>query len=321
MRDEHYREHLAIEIQEIPGVEDPEKDEIQPLLFDLVKADKVDAVRALQKQFLALPRGDEDALRKHAASFGSTAMIDLIMSFQKTNYLADFLRAAVQAGNNDIFKHLLARRQDHGTVMYPSEYPWILMDILASDSEDLFEAWENYVDIDMTTCDDHMRKKRLKYYSGQKLIGATAGHPGRENCLLSIWERIGLLKSSNRTSLGSALVNVAATTCSVKLARHLVSYGAEVDYRLSDRYLTPLHHAARQDSAAAAEMMQYLLLQGADPELDAGRSGLGIRDEKGAKAISKWLGMTWDEVVAKAKEERSEIKEQSVQSWQPGSST
>ena len=35
----------------------------------------------------------------------------------------------------------------------------------------------------------------------------------------------------------------------------------------------------------------------------AGKAKLKIRDEKGAKGIAKWLGMSWDELVAKAKDE------------------
>jgi ankyrin repeat protein len=92
-----------------------------------------------------------------------------------------------------------------------------------------------------------------------------------------------------------------------KLAKYFVDHGAEVDFRRSHLYLTALHHAARQNSAAAAEMMKYLLLQGANPELMAGRARLRIRDEKGAKGIAQWLGMSWDELVAKAKEEREKI--------------
>ena len=111
--------------------------------------------------------------------------------------------------------------------------------------------------------------------------------------------------------LGDALVNVASTTCSVKLAEFLVKGGAKVDHRRSPRYPTPLNHAARQTTAGAAEMMKFLLFYGADPEAKpSGASlrirygSLRIRDEKGAKGISKWLGMSWEELVTKAKEER-----------------
>ena len=59
MRDDHYRDHIATGPLEIPHAENPEPDEIQPLLFDLVKAGKVEAVRNLLCQFQALPLGDQ----------------------------------------------------------------------------------------------------------------------------------------------------------------------------------------------------------------------------------------------------------------------
>ena len=97
---------------------------------------------------------------------------------------------------------------------------------------------------------------------------------------------------------------MASSTCSITLAKALIEYGATVDDRRSSLYLTPLHCAARQTSAAAADLMKMLLFAGADPEAKAGRAKLRISEEKGAKGISKWLGMSWDELVARAKEER-----------------
>jgi hypothetical protein len=68
--------------------------------------------------------------------------------------------------------------------------------------------------------------------------------------------------------------------------------------------MTALHHAARQTSAEAAELMKFLLFAGADPEASARRAKLKISEERGARAISKWLDISWDDLVAQAKEER-----------------
>ncbi|KAJ5826600.1 hypothetical protein N7447_003363 [Penicillium robsamsonii] len=67
--------------------------------------------------------------------------------------------------------------------------------------------------------------------------------------------------------------------------------------------------AAAKKTREAAELMKLLLLAGADPNAFHQRTkdsepkspGMG----KGAKQISKWLGMTWDELVKWAAEQRS----------------
>jgi hypothetical protein len=307
MRDNHYLDHIASGPQEIPHAEIPEADEIQPLLFDLVKADKVDVVRNLQDQISALPTSIRNALEECAASFGSAAMIDLIQPFHGGEFPYSSLRSSIRAANIDAFKHLLSRSKDIECTFGDVTYSFILSDVLVSDSEEFFEEWERYIDVEFKSVKKSKPVPFGERYSRPYVIRATAGHPGRENLLISIWEKTLVLKSFGRAYLGSAVVNVAATTCSVRLAKYFVDYGAEVDFRRSALYLTALHHAARQNSAAAAEMMKYLLLQGADPELMAGRAHLRIRDEKGAKGIAQWLGMSWDELVTKTKEEREKI--------------
>jgi len=305
MRDNHYLDHRASGPQEIPHAEIPEADEIQPLLFDLVRADKVDVVRSLSDQIGALPYSIRDALAECAASFGSAAMIDLFQPFRRDEFPFVALQASIRAANIDVFKHLLSRSKYSDATR--RSYSNLVSDVSVTDSEEIFEEWERYIEVEFKSWKKKNSVPFGERYTSPFVIRATAGHPGRENLLITIWEKTIDLKSFGHLYLGSALVNVAATTCSVELAKYFVDRGAEVDFRRSFLYLTPLHHAARQNSAAAAEMMKYLLLQGADPDLTAGRAHLRIRDEKGAKGIAQWLGMSWDELVAKTKEEREKI--------------
>ena len=81
----------------------------------------------------------------------------------------------------------------------------------------------------------------------------------------------------------------------------------------SQSYITPLHHAVIHDTSEAAELVKFLLYLGADPEAfstsipSTGSIVRRIKDKKGAKRISKWLGISWDELVEKAKAERPNI--------------
>jgi hypothetical protein len=233
-------------------------------------------------------------------------MIDLITpdGLFKGYFGFELLKSSIQGKNLETVKHLLSRCKNYRIANEQGiPYSTVLDEVLMSDSEEMFEEWERYIDIQFRT-----RKSRYKIPFGEEytrldVLRATAGHPRRVQLLLFLWEKIDLGKILGRHYLGSALVNVAMTTCSVKLAKFLVDCGAGVDYRRSDRYLTPLQHAARQTSAEAAEMMKFLLFCGANPEDTAGSASLRIQDEKGAKGIAKWLGISWDDLVAKAKDE------------------
>lgn len=97
------------------------------------------------------------------------------------------------------------------------------------------------------------------------------------------------------------LRRVVDSGSSVRVAKFLIERGARVDDKGTGRY-TVLHKAARQTTAAAAEMVKFLLLQGADP--DVRRAGKLPRDLPGAQNISRWLGVTWDELVESTRCER-----------------
>jgi Ankyrin repeat len=308
MRDEHLGRFHQEEALRVCTLEKPDANEIQPLLFDLVKADKVDVVKTLLSELNGLPDSTKHELRKLAARSGSPAMVDLIVPFRENEFEKDFLRCSIQGGNMENFKYLLSRSKNcttnWGSYSWSRSYSGIASAVLVSDSEEMFEEWEKYVDIEFKTSKTSQKRPVGARYIKVEVIRATAGHPNREQLLLLLWRKVDLYKSCGNKCLGDALVNVALTTCSVKLAEFLIKGGAKVDHRRSPQCLTPLHHAARQTTVEAAEMMKFLLFCGADPKTEASRANLRIQDEKGAKGISKWLGMSWEDLVTKAKEER-----------------
>lgn len=306
MRDEHLdRFHQEEEALRACTLEKPDADEIQPLLFDLVKADKVDVVKALLSEFNDLSDSTKLELRKLAVRSGSPTMVGLIVSFRKDIFERELLICSIQSRNIENFKYILSRSKTCATPWAGLRlYSWTVSAVLMSDSEEMFEEWAKYVDIKFKASKTSQKSLTGTSYIQVGVIRATAGHPNREQLLLLLWRMIDLYKSCGDIYLGDALVNVASTTCSIKLAEFLIKGGVKVDHRRSPLYLTPLHHAARQTTVGAAEMMKFLLFSGADPEAKASRANLRIQDEKGAKGISKWLGMSWEELVTKAKEER-----------------
>ena len=332
MRDQHQEQHQQEAIATDWSQEQLDEDELQPLLFDVVKGDRVQMAVDLLPQ---LPRIKEpEAIRREllllAASCASIAMVHLIQpkieSFyslptgrpyygaRPTQPLAELLVAAIEGNNVQVFKHLLL------TCNGQIRYSFILPEVLKSSVEDFRMEWEACISAERNFWTQEKQKDLKKPMLGklsfsqnfttQHILKATAGDPGKILFLLSIWKELDFDKDMRPFHLGDALVNVAATCCSVKLAKHLVDKGAPIGHRRSDSYLTPLHHAATHNTGEAAELMKFLLISGADPAAYA-NSGNGVRkkrrrieDEVGAQHISEWLGLSWEDLIKETQKER-----------------
>ncbi|KIW65266.1 hypothetical protein PV04_07539 [Phialophora macrospora] len=292
MRDEHLdKYHVADTTKALPHQTPLDTDDIQPLLFDLVRADNVDAMRELLPSYDNLPWNIRRELRDCAAYSGSPTMIDML--FRDEDYNKSYhVTKAIQGLNLDVFKHLLGRDK--------SNMQWYLGDVLDSESEPVFEIWRSYLDL-----------VPLDQYFFLNQLSKVHGNPEKESLFIYVWEKVRLERGFTAEKLGKTLVDVARTACSVRLAKYLVDHGADVNYARPGTP-KPLRHASRHNSATAAELMKFLLLQGADPDpkpLPPSRKRL--QDEKGPKSIAKWLGISWDELVAQTREERE--RERAIQ--------
>jgi hypothetical protein len=267
-------------------------DEIQPLLFDLVKANDIQMVNGLLKEFRSLNEPRKQELRKCAARFGSPSIIDLITEPGWVD--TDIIIAAIEGNNLETFRHLLPRYNTKPTIFLPTHF---IVALLRSDNEELMEEWWAYSYI----VSDIMKAWQADpRHWNERALSATAGKIHGKQLLIRIWKKH-ILRPDEPKKAGQILAMLARTTCSTELAKVLMDHGAPVDYRTSSTYPTPLIYAARLTTAAAAELMKLLLFRGADPEVLSGTVPK-IQELKGAKKISKWLGISWDELVAQAKE-------------------
>jgi hypothetical protein len=170
---------------------------------------------------------------------------------------------------------------------------------MSSSAAEVFELWEKNFSENVASID----------------LIRTVKSPMQEIRLSTFWKARVLSGELSKYELCNALRAVAETTCSVVLAKALLECGADVDFTRSQKMTerTPLYMAATKTTAEAAELMKLLLLYGADPNISykvrrsrEHKSG-EIRTpsmERGAQNISKWLGMTWDQLVKWAEEER-----------------
>ncbi|KAH8879082.1 hypothetical protein GQ53DRAFT_756266 [Thozetella sp. PMI_491] len=130
-------------------------------------------------------------------------------------------------------------------------------------------------------------------------------YPDIEDRLLTLWKRVG--HSTKLTVRQECFLRVAAGCCSIAKTRVLLELEVEVNYRLKQNARSALCFASRKTSKEAAQLCQFLLLSGANPNFRWLSSKSKFRypyEEAGARGISKWLGMTWDELVKDAKEKR-----------------
>lgn len=255
----------------------------------------------------------------------------------------NLLNHACEWGNMEVIQWLLETNQtrmaDDDTDypnfrlsggMFPVDaWDTILSSVLKSDSEDVFQTLLPELVREFTTARTGSSLSPAAGAMSLVCIKACGRQENRVARLISLWKRINVVIGSKSTeytgakgsqfrgkhedqyikTLGMGLCYVAESCCSVDLAKELLSYGTDINYNGSysriSAYRTPLHRALRKSSPGTAEMARFLLYRGADPDRTTSRAGdKWIKDEVGAVEISKWLGVTWDELVHKVKEDR-----------------
>lgn len=297
MRDEHLdRYHQEIASNRSPFVTQPHKDEIEPLLFDLVAANEVEAVEALLPSIVTLSDDIQSKLWELAAAQNSVPMLQVMPS--ATNlpvlYKTRIIIPAIKNDANEAFTYLIRFGLKDGDL--PLFDSFIMNAVLEYGSTKVFEIYSS------TPFREPVTAQFAAFWTRKSTFDLTANDPNRDQLLLQFWKTHGVLEALGKTSLGPTLVNLTKSSCSVRIAERLIEVGANVNHRRSPKYLTPLHHVARNTSQAAAELMEFLLQHGADPDaFQDTETIVRIRDEKGAKTISKWLGVSWDELVRRTR--------------------
>lgn len=285
---------------------------------------KVNEVRELLPRFGQLDSVAQRELRMLAAFSGPLAMFQLLTKEPLTDYprsnLVYFIEEAIKGENIDVLNWISAVIPTY-TSLWTGDYLSTSSHAMAmsSTAPEIFEHWKEH----FAKCSPKPGTN-LNVCIGFGVI-RSAKSPTRALELAAIWREQVSFGHLGKKALGNALRNVAETTCSVVLAKALLECGADVDFRFNDRRQarTPLHVAATKSNAEAANLMKFLLESGADPNASAEvKRGLVKRDwrargsyqreetrtpsmERGAQNISKWLGMTWDQLVRSTEAQRT----------------
>ena len=310
-------------------------DEALPQLLDLVHADDVASMGALLSACASLADPALRTLLEEVVSFGSAAVLNLLFGCElygnylerdisnskptRSRYgaiLVDCAVLAADSSNSETFKCIVEHNEKKtiwGGRAVDTIYAQklctsgkVFAHVMSSDSSELWEVCE--------TC----AEKEIEQMTHSSLDYGVLGLPLTESTrttakfdvqrrICSVWERMAF-KHWQKNHFGLELGDISRSSCSIIIAGCLLRAGA------TDNFLgrkmgasSPLQLAAQKMSLHAALFMKFLLLRGADPDLKGKAALKDIRDEKGAKGISKHLGISWDELVAQCQRERQEV--------------
>ncbi|KAH7148334.1 hypothetical protein EDB81DRAFT_792040 [Dactylonectria macrodidyma] len=279
--------------------------EAQPILFGLVIDGDADGARRL----LSAPGGKQlkaeviESARSLAAKEGSLALTQLLAPVDETYTPRIIVASAIQSEDVDFAKWAIEMAQ-------PEDCVKIMKVALGSKSEEMYALWEDYL-LNMPQMvpglSKHDDKDLLEVLFNRTLFTDIKNDPLKEARVKHTLRK--LADKMTRPLLGSLLVNIAKSSCALSLAEELLALGAPIDYPQDFKItgMTALQIAAKKTTREAALLMQYLILNGADPNPMRWRYH-SIKREKGAVSIAIWVGRTWDELVDAGSEARSELE-------------
>ncbi|RKL31203.1 hypothetical protein BFJ72_g11220 [Fusarium proliferatum] len=336
MRDEHLENgHSQAADPGLSGnirLQKIEDEELHPLIFDLTETDRVEILTVLMPRLRKLHRFVQIEITIHAAKMGSHAILQLFNdsglltgAFYANNVMdwikfRDLAQMTVRSESVDLSKIILcwvatlglSSLSKYEIFRFRQAVEGIIRTIMKLEREDLFELWRPILTSGFSVAGNTVHV--VNVFKSRGTIASTDNIPSRERMLLRIWEDSKIFDTRKAEERDRILRNIADSSCSVNLAYYAIQYGCKVDSKAYENCPTALQFAARKSTQRAADLMKFLLLQGADPNGGAVKHKRSaeitkIRDEKGAREISKWLGMTWEELVERTTEERERREE------------
>ncbi|KAM7189880.1 hypothetical protein V8F33_009789 [Rhypophila sp. PSN 637] len=317
----------------------PDTDEIEAVFRDLILADRTEELKSLVDYFKNFGSDNQKKIIQEAAAHASARTVAFMMDLVKETTTQEYLEkmpptllfCACKGNNLEVLEWVLKNTNLRvpGWNYFPrvSITGWrymgwddVLVLAIESESRRMFQDLLPEFIVEFTTSRSETPICPAARAMTLHVIKACAGRPDSEERLQILRDSLHALyrddkvhgheSLSGRYSItsyfGHALGFITDTICSIKLAKALLGYGVKVDYSAGgSTYRTPLHRTLRKSNPQTAAMARFLLYRDADPESTSNRSSVKlIKDEVGAREISKWIGITWDELVQKVKEDR-----------------
>ena len=289
----HYHEKQAK--KPVAHLADIDKNDVELIILDAVKADDVDLVR----DFIAdVPRFSRRLIKASVSS--SCEMLDVFLNACNSELIneqfieSNLLDYAIEIDNLEATRMLLNRGASFSYWEEPS-----------SKSRSISKAIQNY--------SPEMIKILLGDGYPQEMIANTVWFSSHLT-----WDLFHKLERSKEARLIQCLSLLpdseekkrvfqylfefnAHRYCSVDIAEFLLGNGVDIEYRRSSGN-TALFYASKRKDQRAAELMKFLLESGADPLGPVTPKSKPIADQPGPRNISKWLGISWEQLVEESRE-------------------
>ena len=260
---------------------------MREILLDAVEADNNDVIRAFASEVPWFA----DILLNQAVKTASPETLNLLLTIcgrelvsQKTN----ILKTAIVSDNLDAARILVNEYFHEHTIIYGDTY---LILAIRFGLPDMVKLLSHY-----------LPKRREDFnlpWSGNLLLKEYS--PEYEAMVIQCLD---LLKTWAKTTGNFFPVyfrDNSMTTLSLTIARYLLQNGVDIDTTENLRSATALYLASKDKSLRAAELMKFLLESGAYPQQRSNGKRGPISKRPGPANISKWFGITWEQLVEESR--------------------
>ncbi|PYI36155.1 NACHT domain protein [Aspergillus indologenus CBS 114.80] len=271
---------------------DMSPEDAEAFIIDLVRSDDAGTLRSLPPTVLEVIDRYGYNFNKTLGESGSASTVEVLLPFASVKLIYS---AAILATNIDLLNWLL----DAGENVEISDAAYIVKCFSLCDSaevHDIGRRWFMALRDAYEPATEDWSKRLYERLMGEYIINATANKPGREDFLVSLWDLS--WPDIKKGDISQALKTVAKTTCSLRLGQILIQHGANVNDTVKSK-VTALQYATRKSTANNADFARFLLFYGADAQHTS--TSAKISDQIGAKEISRWLGVSWDELLEQAR--------------------
>ncbi|BCS29275.1 uncharacterized protein APUU_70845A [Aspergillus puulaauensis] len=284
-------------------------EDAQPLLFTLTVEGDAENVQRL----MSSPGGQKlspevvAAARLIAAEQGSLAITQLLAPLGETELSRRVVRAAVRSESIECAEWAIAKADS-------TDATELMKVVLNVKSERIYRKWEEYilsrleespqVQPEPTSAEPYS-SRRYKHHNSlidnvfkQPVFSDIKGSVLKETRLQHTLEELRAYMKPH--ILGAILVRIAKSSCTLSLAKQILSYGAPVDYpRVNTRPVSPrkgtgitaLHAAAKKNTKDAALLIQLLVMNGAIEDMAR------VREEPGAKGLPQFIGVSFNDLI------------------------
>ena len=264
---------------------DSNEDDVELIILDAVEANDLNLVRDFTEE---IPRFSEKLL-SHAVSLSSCEMLELLLEAcnSKQDLESIILAHAVRADNLEA-THMLLDRGASVNSMVDRYSCW--SHAIMNTSPEMIKVLLLYAPIQS----EEMPQKRL--------CCMIPGQP--ERCLEArVTQCLSLLRdcTKERNAFENCFKVNAQRGYSIAIAEFLLRNGVSID-TVGNGGCTALFWASKSKDQRAAELMRFLLESGADPDLKStSKKSRPIADRPGPRNISKWFGISWEQLVEESR--------------------